>query len=102
MKKLSKEQQALLECALDKLYSFLKKKYKVDYHGNILCIVYNDIVRLNQCSCYDNVAWFADIVLKDRKIYISTRKVEREDVYSEFDYELFYMSSIPIIHHVDF
>ncbi len=102
MNKLNKEQRAILESALDKLYTFLKGKYKVDYHSNIRCIVYNDIVHLYQCSCDDGVAWFADIVLKDRKIYISTRKVEREYVYSKFDYDLFYMSSTPIIHHVDF
>ena len=100
MNKFSKEQQALLECALDKLYSFLKEKYKVDYHSNIRCVVYNDIVHIYQWSYDDNVAWFAFIMLKDKKINIFTRKVEY--VYSKFDYEVFYMSSTPIIHHIDF
>lgn len=98
MKKLSKEQQALLECALEKLYSFLKKEYKVDYHSSIRCIMYNDIVRLFQCSCDDGVAWFADIGLQGRWIFLSTRNVEREYVYSKFDYDLFYMSDDTKIH----
>lgn len=102
MNKLSKKHRELLERALDKLYSFLKGKYKVDYHSNIRCIMYNDIIHLYQCSCDDGVAWFADIVLKDRKINLSTRNVEREYVYSEFNYDLFYMSNDPIIHTIVF
>ena len=102
MNKLSKTQQNLLEFALVKLYSFLKLKYNVDYTGNILCIVYDDIIHLNQCSCPNGVAWFADIVLKDRKIHISTREVERDTIYSKFDYDLFYMGSKPTIHTVSF
>lgn len=102
MNKFSKDQKELLESALDKLYAFLKGKFNVDYHSSIRCIVYNDIVHLYQCSCEDRVAWFADIVMKDRKIYLSTREVEREYVYSKLDYDLFYMSTTPIIHHIDF
>lgn len=102
MKRLSKEQRALLECALDKLYSFLKEKYKVDYTGNILCMVYDNIVHLNQCSCPEGIAWFADIYLKERKIHLSTRKVERVTIYSKFNYELFYMGSKPTILTVSF
>lgn len=102
MSRLSKTQLNLLEFALAKLYSHIKMKYNIDYHSNIRCIVYNDIVHLYQCSCDDNVAWFADIVLKDRKICISTRKVKREYVYSKFDYELFYMSSKPTILTISF
>lgn len=102
MNKLSTEQQALLERAFDSLYSFINAKYNVDYSGNILCMVYNDIIHLNQCSTPEGVAWFADIVLKDRKIYLSTRKVEREIIYSERDYDLFYMSSKPTIFTIHF
>lgn len=102
MNKLSTEQQALLERAFDSLYSFLYAKYNVDYSGDILCMVYNDIIHLNQCSTPEGVAWFADIVLKDRKIYLSTRKVEREVIYSERDYDLFYMSKEPAIYTISF
>lgn len=102
MNRLNKTQLNLLNFALDKLYSFLKRKYNVDYRGNILFIVYNDIIRLNQCSFPEGVAWFADIVLKDRKIYLSIRKVERDIIYSKFDYDLFYMGSQPTIHTIEF
>ena len=102
MNKLSKTQLNLLEFALAKLYSHLKMKYNVDYTGNILCMVYDNIVHLNQCSCPEGIAWFADIYLKERKIHLSTRKVERDTIYSKFDYELFYMGSKPTIHTVSF
>lgn len=102
MKKLSKKQLSLYEHALDELYAFLKRKYNVEYKGNILCMVYEGIIHLNQCSCQEGVAWFADIVLDDRKIYISTRTVERETIYSEREYDLFYMSKGPKIHTIQF
>lgn len=102
MNRLSKTQLNLLDFALDNLYSFLKRKYNVEYGGNILCMVYTDIVRLTQCSCPEGVAWFADIVLKERKIYISIREVERDTISSKFDYDLFYMGSEPTIHTVSF
>lgn len=105
MKNLSLIQQKLLECALEKLYAFLYTKYDVDYKGNIICMVYEDIVHLNQCSCPDRITWFADIVLKDRKIYISIREVERDKIYSinsERIYELFYMGSNPTLHTINF
>lgn len=102
MNKLSVTQRNLLEFALAKLYSHLKMKYNVDYTGNILCRVYDNIVHLDQFSCPKDIAWFADIYLKERKIHLSTRKVKHDIIYSKFDYELFYMSSKPTILTISF
>lgn len=102
MNRLSKTQLNLLDFALSKLYSHLKMKYNVDYDENNLFTVYDDIVRLQQCSIPPGIAWFADIVLKERKIYFTIRKVERDTIRSKFEYDLFYMSSNPTIHTLHF
>lgn len=102
MNKLSKTQLNLLEIALGKLYSHLKMKYNVDYSGNNLFCVYDDIIHLQQCSIPPGIAWFADIVLKERKIYFSIRKVERDTICSKRVYDLFYMGSKPTIHTLHF
>lgn len=102
MNKLSKKQQVVLECALDKLYAFLKIRFNVDYDGNIFCIVYEDTVLLTQCSVQDYIAWFAYIALKERKIYLITREVKRDMVYSKRDYNLLYMGSVPTTFTLDF
>lgn len=91
MNKLSKKQQAVLECALDKLYTFLREKSNVKYNGSILCIVFNGLISLNQASTQDHIAWSADINLKERKIYLITREVKRQLINSERVYNLFYM-----------
>lgn len=102
MNRLSKKQLNLLELALAKLYSFLKRKYSVVYTGNIMCAVYDDIVRFQQCSLPPGIAWFADIALKDRKIYISIQEVEHDTINSKFDYDLFYMGSKPTTYTLTF
>lgn len=102
MNKLSKTRLNLLDFALDKLYSFLKRLYSVDYSGNNVFSVYDDIIHVQQCSIPPGKAWSADIVMKDRKIYISIREAERETIYSRRDYDLIYMSSKPTIHTVSF
>ena len=102
MNRLTKKQQALLESALDKLYTFIKEEYKEDYIGENVFAVYNDIIRVQQCSIPPGIAWFADIVLKDRKIYMSVRKAERDRIYSKRDYNLIYMSNDPTIHTIEF
>ena len=102
MNRLSKTQLNLLDFALDQLYSFLKRKYSVVYDGNNQFGVYDDIIHIQQCSMSPGIAWFADIVLKDRKIYISIREVEHDTINSKRDYDLFYMGSKPTIHTVSF
>lgn len=102
MNRLSKTQLNLLDFALDKLYSFLKRNYSVDYNGKKLFSVYGDIVHLQQCSLPEGIAWCADIELENRKIHISTREVKRDEIYSKFDYSLFYMGPKPTIHTVSF
>ena len=102
MKKLSKAQKMILERALDKLYTFLKEKFNVEYDGSVLFIVYDDIVRLQQCSIQNRVAWFTDISLKERKIYIITREVERELICSLPGYSLYYMGAEPRTFNLDF
>ena len=102
MKKLSKAQKMILERAIDKLTTFLKEKFNVECDDSLLLIVYNDIVRLQQCSIPNRIAWFADISIKERKIYIITRKVERELIYSLPSYSLYYMGSVPTTFTLDF
>ena len=102
MEKLNKTQQKLFEHALDNLYDFLKNMYKIDYNGDIKCMVCEGVIRVNQCSFPKGVAWFADIILDDKKIYVSTRKAELETIYSERIYDLIYMSNEPEIHTIDF
>lgn len=102
MKRLTKKQQTLLECALDKLYTFIKEEYKEDYFGENVFAVYNDIIRVQQCSIPPGIAWFADIELKYRKIHMSIRTAERDKIYSKRDYNLIYMSNNPKIHTIDF
>lgn len=102
MNRLSKTQLNLLDFALDKLYSHLKMKYNVEYTGNNIFGVYDDIIHVQQCSIPPAKAWSADIVLKDRKIYISIRDAERDTIFSRRDYDLIYMSSKPTIHTVSF
>lgn len=102
MRKLNKKQLTVLEHALNTLYAFLREKFNVEYTGKIFCVVYEDIVRITQCSTQDNIAWFVDIALKERKIYIITRKVEGDSVCPECDYTLFYMGSVPTTFQLDF
>lgn len=103
MNKLSKEQQTLLEHALEKLYTFLKEKYNVDYSGNINCRVYGQIIRLNQCSLQHYIAWEVNIWLKERRIYLITREFERKRIsFSEGGYDLLYMSTNPKIFNLYF
>ena len=63
MKKLSKAQKMILERAIDKLNTFLKENNNNEYDDSLLFIVYNDIVRLQQCSIPNRIAWFADICI---------------------------------------
>lgn len=102
MNRLSKTQLNLLDFALDQLYSHLKMKYNVDYDGNNRFTVYGDIIHFRQCSIPPGIAWYADIVLKERKIYFTIRKVERETIRSKFDYDLFYMNSNYTTHSLHF
>lgn len=102
MNKLSKEQQTLLEKAIAKLNTFLKEKYNVEYDNAILCLVYNDIIHLNHCSIQNKLYLYADIVLKERKIYISERKAEYDKIKSIFKYDLFYIVSGPNVYSIVF
>ena len=102
MNNLSKKQQAVLECALDKLYTFLREKFNVDYYGNNLFQVYGDVVCFTQCLLSERIVWFAKISLKNRKIFLSTREVEREIVYSKYNYSLFYIGSNLTMYDLDF
>ena len=102
MNRLSKTQLNILDCALDKLYSFLKTRFSVEYKGNIRFRVYDDFIHIQQCSLPPGIAWFADIVLKERQIYISIRDVEHDTINSKFDYELLYMGSKPTIITISF
>ena len=103
MKRLSKTQLNLLECALDKLYTFLKEKFNVNYHGSVRCNVYYNLVKLHQCSPLEHVDWEVNIWLEERRIYIVTRKVEHKRIsFSEGGYELHYMRSIPKTHTIYF
>lgn len=92
----------ILERAIDKLNTFLKEKFNVENDDSLLFIVYNDIVRLQQCSIPNRIAWFADISIKERKIYIITREVKRELIYSLPSYSLYYMGSVPTTFTLDF
>ena len=102
MNKLSKEQQALLEKAIAKLNTFLKEKYNVEYDNAILCFVYYDIVHLNHCSIQNKLYLYADIVLKERMIYISVRKAEHDKIKSIFKYDMFYIISRPTVYSISF
>ena len=102
MRKLNKKQLTVLEHALNTLYAFLREKFNVKYTGYIFCVVYKDIVRITQCSTQDNIAWFVDIALKERKMHIITREVEGDTPYIECEYTLLYMSSQPTTHTVSF
>ena len=102
MKKLTKEQQVLLEKAIAKLNTFLKEKYNVEYDNAILCLVYEDLVRITQCSTQEYIAWEVNIWLEERRIYIVTRKVEGDSVCPECDYTLLYMGSVPTTFTLDF
>lgn len=102
MNKLSKEQKAVLECALDKLYTYLKEKFNEDYKGNILCIVHDNLIKLHQCSLPNHIAWEVNIWLEERRIHIITREVDHDAIYSKRYYDLFYMGSKPTIHTVHF
>ena len=102
MKKLSKEQQALLEKAISTLNTFLKEKYNDEFVNKILCLVYNDIIHLNLCSIRNGLYLYTDIALKDRKIYISERKAEYDKINSIFDFDLFYIVSRPSVYSIVF
>ena len=102
MNKLSKTQLYLLECALDKLYTFLKEKFNVNYHGSIHCNVYDYLVKLHQCSPLDNIGWEVNIWLEERRIYIVTRKVECHTIYSKREYNTINMDSVPTTFNLDF
>ena len=102
MNRLSKTQLNLLDFALDKLYSFLKRKYSVVYTGNNMFGVYDDIIHLQQCSLPPGITWFADIALKERMIHITIREVEHDTINSKRDYDLFYMGSKPTILTISF
>lgn len=93
MEKLSKEQQAILECALDKIYSFLEVKFNVRYRGNHMVNVYNNCVEFTQYSLKDRIAWLVSIDLKQRRIILITREVERDSFHSTHWYSLNYMGS---------
>lgn len=93
MEKLSKEQQAILECALDKIYSFLEVKFNVRYRGNHMLYIYGNIIELKQYSLLDHIAWYAIIDFEQRTIHVETREVERESFHSKHWYSLHYMSS---------
>lgn len=93
MNKLTKEQQALLESALDKIYSFLEVKFNVKYRGNHMLIVCNNDVEFTQYSLEDRIAWFVFIDLKRRTIHIVTREVESDSFHSKHWYSLNYVSS---------
>lgn len=102
MNRLSKVQQALLECALDKLYTFLKEKFNVNYKGSIHCIVYDNLVKLNQGSTQDYITWEVNIWLEERRIHIVTRKVECHTIYSKRKYNTINMGSVPTIFNLNF
>ena len=93
MLKLSKEQQALLECALDKIYSFLEVKFNVKYQGNHMIIVCNNDVEFTQYSLKDRIAWFVFIDLEQRTVHLVKREVERDSFRSKHRSSLNYMSS---------
>ena len=102
MEKLSKKQQALLERAIAKLNTYLKEKYNVEYDNTILCLVYDDIIHLNHCSIQNKLYLYADIILKERKIYISERKAEYDTINSKFKFDLFYIVSGPTVYSIVF
>lgn len=102
MKKLTKEQHTLLEHALDNLYDFLKNMYKVDYSGCNIFSVYKKTIRVQQCSIPPGRAWYADIILEDRRIYLVIRKAERETICSEREYDLIYFGTKTKIHTICF
>ena len=102
MKQFSKEQQTLLESALDKLYSFLKEQYKVNYSGCNTFSVYKRTVRVQQCSIPPGLAWYADIILEDRRMYLVVRKAEHYTICSERIYDLVYLGSRTKIHTICF
>lgn len=93
MNKLTKEQRALLEYALDKIYSFLEEKFNVKYRGNHMLIVCNNDVEFTQYSLKDRIAWFVFIDLELRTIHLVTREVERKSFHSKHWYSINYMSS---------
>lgn len=93
MNKFSKEQKALLESALDKLYMLLEDEFNVRYRGNNMLYVYGNIIELKQYSLLDHIAWNALIDLEQRTIHIITREVERESFHTKHWYSLHYMSS---------
>lgn len=102
MKKLTKEQQVLLEKAIAKLNTFLKEKYNVEYDNAILCLIYKNIIHLNHCSIQNGLYLYADIVLKERKIYISRRKAEYDTINSIFSFDIFYIVSRPKVYSISF
>lgn len=102
MKKLSKQQRALLELALEKTYAFLKKKLNIEISHDIYCIARFRNICFFQCSHKDKIAWDVCINLKKRKIIIVTRKAEIEEIYSKLNYELIYMGLKPITYTLDF
>lgn len=102
MKRLSKTQLNLLDYALDNLYDFLKNMYKVDYSGYSILSVYKKTIRVQQCSFPPGRAWYADIILEDRKIYLVIRKAERETIFTEREYKLIYVGSKTTIHTISF
>lgn len=102
MKKFSKEQQAILECALDKIYSFLEVKFDIRYRGNHMVNVYNNYVEFTQYSLKDRIAWYVFIDLELRKTTIVTREVERNSFHSKHWYSLNYMSSQSEIFKLEF
>lgn len=93
MKKLTKEQKALLESALDKLYTFLEVKFNVKYRGNHMLNVCNTDVEFTQYSLKDRIAWFGFIDLKQRRIFLVTREIERDSFHSKHWYSLNYLST---------
>lgn len=102
MKKLTKEQQTLLERALETLYTYIETKLHVEITHDYYCIVYRNTVRFFQCSIKNEIAWDVIINLKKRKIIIVTRKAEVEEIYSELNYELIYTGLQPTTYTLQF
>lgn len=102
MNKLGKKQKALLEHALDKLYTFIKTKLNIEVTHDYYCIVYRNTVRFFQCSMKKQIAWNVSINLKKRKIIIVTREAEVKQIYSKINYEILYMGLEPTTYTLTF
>lgn len=95
MKKLSKKQQALLEHALEKIYTFIKTELNVEVTHDYYCVVYKHSVRFSQCSNDNKIAWDVYINFKTRKILIITREAEVVTICSQITYDIIYMGIEP-------